>query len=276
MTDARAHLFRHSLRAAPGVVDVQRVAVGKVLLIALAGYAVVIAGNVAASFLTDWTGVESWLVAPAVGLLVALATALIEAYGLKERTPTGIPPHPVPGDPPYGLQRRGTPLGIAIIGVVLLVGVGGLFLAQGLRYAVGYITGNEPGVDRMVGSPQSGSVDGLKLTVESVEYTSHFTRIGVVATNESDSSAQLPLFQNCIFQGLDGTTLRADAFRSKWSEELPPGSRQSGTLVFTGHLPDSVRRAMLSFSTIFGPFILESGADSSIQVRNIRLGRPGA
>jgi len=49
-----------------------RVAVGKTLAIAAVCAIIPLAGNVAASFLTTWTGVGSWLVVPAVGVAVAM------------------------------------------------------------------------------------------------------------------------------------------------------------------------------------------------------------
>jgi hypothetical protein len=151
-----------------------------------------------------------------------------------------------------------------------VIGGGGWALTLGIRYAVGYATGNETGVDRMVGAPRSGASNGLELTVESVVETDHFTIVGVAARNRSNAAATLPLFGNCLLQGGDGTTLEADSFRSKWSQELPPGSFQRSTIVFPGHLPKTVHKARLSFSTIFGPIVLEGGP-ASLVVPNIRL-----
>ena len=106
---------------------------------------------------------------------------------------------------------------------------------------------------------------GLTLTVESVTYTAHFTQVGVAARNQAGTSLSLPLYENCVFTGSDGTTLQADPFRSRWSETLAPGSFQSGTIIFPGHLPDSVLQASLSFPQIFA---LGGG---SITVRPINL-----
>jgi hypothetical protein len=133
---------------------------------------------------------------------------------------------------------------------VLVIGVGGLAVTAGVRYAVGYITGNEPGTSRLA-EPVTASAGGLTLTVESVTYTAHFTRVGVAARNDTDTTVSLPLYGYCVFTGSDGTTLQADPFRSHWSDTLPPGILQRGTIVFSGHLPPSVLQAALSFTQIF-------------------------
>ena len=80
-----------------------KVAVGKTLFIAAVCAIVPLIGNVVASFLTTWTGVGSWLVVPAVGVGVAMLTALIQAYGSapaqeRRRSPAG-PYRPVPVRP---------------------------------------------------------------------------------------------------------------------------------------------------------------------------------
>jgi hypothetical protein len=250
---------------------VQKVPVGKTLLIAAACSLIPLIGNVAASFVTEWTGAKSWLVVPAVGVVVAMVTALVQAYGSAGK-PVSRSPAPYAGQQPtaggyrrYGPQaQRGTPLALALLIAFLVLGVGGFGVAAGVRYAVGYITGNESGTDRLV-KPATASANGLRLTVVSVTYTAHFTRVGLQADNETDNAVSLPLFGNCVLAGDDRTTLEADSFRSRWSTTLAPGIRQSGTITFKGHLPDSVTRASLSFAQIFGP------GGGSITVREIRL-----
>jgi len=248
-----------------------KVAVGKTLLIAGVCALIPLIGNVIASFVTTWTGAGSWLVVPAVGVGVAMITALIQAYGSASaeehpRPPAGrySPYSPYSPYPPPPVRRRGISLPRALLTVVLVVGVGGLAATAGIRYAVGYITGNEPGTSRLA-EPASASAGGLTLTVESVTYTAHFTQVGVAARNQAGTSLSLPLYENCVFTGSDGTTLQADPFRSRWSETLAPGSFQSGTIIFPGHLPDSVLQASLSFPQIFA---LGGG---SITVRPINL-----
>ena len=240
-----------------------RVPVGKTLLIAGLCALIPLAGNVAASFLTEWTGERSWLVVPVVGVAVAMATALVQAYS---SAPEPSPQPPSPDWPYESPARRGTSLPIALLVAVLVIGVGGLGLTLGARYVVGYVTGNEPGTERLR-QPATGTSGGLTLTVNSVEQTAHFTRVRLVARNENSSAVSLPLFGNCVFQGGDGTTLEADSFRSRWSITLASGSLQRGTIIFKDHLPDRVRRARLSFAEIFGP------SGGSISVTDLRLRR---
>ena len=125
-----------------------RVAVGKTLFIAAVCAVVPLIGNVAASFLTTWTGVRSWLVVPAVGVGAAMLTALIQAYGSAPAEEY----HRSRGGryPPPRVRSRRTPLPLALLIAVLVIGVGGLVVTAGVRYAVGYFTGNEPGTSRLI------------------------------------------------------------------------------------------------------------------------------
>jgi hypothetical protein len=254
-----------------------RVAVGKTLVIAAVCAVIPLIGNVVASFLTTWSGVGSWLVVPAVGVLVAMVTALIQAYGSADgghpgehggdhaRGHGGYYPRGRAGAYPSPRVRpRRTPLPLALLIAVLVIGVGGLGVTAGVRYAVGYFTGNEPGTSRLA-EPATASSGGLTLTVESVTYTAHFTQVGVAARNDTGTTVSLQLFGYCVFTGSDGTTLQADPFRSRWSDTLAPGILQRGRIVFSGHLPASVLQAALSFTQIFGP------SGGSITVHHINL-----
>lgn len=249
---------------APHESGARDVAVGKTLLIAAVCAIVPLIGNVVASFLTTWTGVATWLAVPAIGVGVAMVNALIQAYGSAphaEPARSRTSPHPQ-----YRARsRRSLPL--ALVSVLLVIGVGGLAVTAGIRYAVGYATGNEPGTSQLV-RPAAATAEGLALTVQSVTYTAHFTRIDMAARNQTAASVSLPLFDNCVLTGSEGTTLEADPFRSHWSETLAPGSLQRGVIIFNGHLPASVRQASLSFAQIYGP-----GA-GSITVPDLEL-RPG-
>jgi hypothetical protein len=256
---------------------VRRVAVGRTLLIAGVCALVPLIGNVVASFVTAWTGGGTWLVVPVVGVGVAMVTALIQAYGSAGSTaPAPSPLHPGPGLPPdvddyrrYGPpEQRGTPLAVALVIGLLVLGVGGFAVTQAVRFAVSYVTGNESGPDRLVG-PATGSAHGLTLTVENVWHTRHFTRVRVATSNGSDMSLSLPLYGNCVFIGEDGTSLQPDPFRSNWPDQLVPSALQRGTITFKGHIPDPVRTAGLSFGHVFGTF-----GGGSISVRNIKLRPP--
>jgi hypothetical protein len=141
-------------------------------------------------------------------------------------------------------------------------------VTQAVRFAVGYVTGNESGPDRLV-QPVTGRAQGLALTVENVWHTRHFTRVRVATRNRSDTSLSLPLFGNAVFIGEDGTSLQPDAFRSDWPDQFAPGALQRGTITFKGHIPDGVRAARLNFAHIFGP-----GGGASITVADIGLRPP--
>lgn len=257
---------------APARRDTHRVAVGRTLLIAGVCAIIPLIGNVVASFVTTWTGVRSWLVVPAVGVLVAMVTALIQAFGSAPEVDTRVPAGRYPEYPrgpagryePSRVRARRTPLPRALLIAIVVIGVGGLAVTAGVRYAVGYITGNEPGTSRLV-EPATASAGGLTVTVESVTYTAHFTQVGVKAFNQAGTTVSLPLYGYCVFTGSDGTTLQADPFRSRWSNTLAPGIPQSGVIVFSGHLPAAVLQAALSFTQIFGP------GGGSITVHHINL-----
>lgn len=233
---------------------------GRTVLVAGLTALIPLIGNVVASFLTEWTGALSWLVVPAVAVVGAMITAVIEAYGSAAGPVT---------EPSTPRGRNGTPLGVALLVALPVVGLGGWAVTEGVRYGVGYITGNESGTDRLA-EPALVGKEGLTLTVEGVIYTDHFTRVELVASNETGNSLSLPLTGFCSLVGDDGTTLDADSFKSQWSETLAPGSRQRGTVTFNGHLPDSVTEASLHFSTVFTQGF--EGPDS-ISVPGIRLRR---
>jgi hypothetical protein len=187
-----------------------------------------------------------------------MVTALVQALSAAEAPAQGAPA-PYPGEPPvsgapptYRQYRRreqsGTPLLLALIIGLLVLGIGGVAVTQGVRFAVGYVTGNEPGTDRLIGQPE-GSSGGLTIRVEHVWHTRHFTRVQATTTNKRSMSVGLPLgFSHLIGRG---RTLEADQFRSDWPTDHPPGAVQRGTIVFKGHLPDAPTEASLSFM-IFG------------------------
>jgi hypothetical protein len=253
---------------------VQRVELGRSLGVAALCALVPLAGNVAAAFLTDWTGVGTWLVVPVVAVCVAMLIDLIQIFGSGDsgrRQPDGYREWPEGRRPSRTVpERRGTSLPVALLMAILVLGVGGWGLVLGVRYAVGYVTGNESGSERLK-QPARASDSGLTLTVQSVKHTAHFTRVDVAARNDTGISLTLPLFGNCRFVGGGGTTLEADPHKSRWPDGLAPGGSQRGTITFNGHLPDRAKRATLVFSTVYrqgfeGP--------TSIQVTDIRLKRP--
>jgi len=254
----------------------QRVAVGRTVLIAGLCALIPLGGNVVASFLTVWTGGRSWLVVPGVGVTVAMVTALVQAYSARQPQPATPYPDSWPGAAqprPRAPARRGTPLPAAILIAVLAIGLGGWGVAMGARYAVGYVTGNESGTEQLK-RPARGTADGLTLTVESVQRTAHFTRVKIAARSTTDAFTFRLFLHGCVLRGADGSTIEADMFRSRWTEELSPRSLQRGTVTFKGHLPGSVKRAELSFNDLFSfpaQFPSPGPGPSSITVRDIRL-----
>lgn len=217
-----------------------------------------LAGNVVASFVSTWSGALSWFAVPVAAVVMAVVGAFATSHVEERHVATdGVSTRP----------RTGLPLPTALVTVVLLLGVGGFAATWGIRYVTGYISGNEPGVDRLV-RPAEATAQRLGLEVTAFEETRHFTRVTVGVTNATGSSLTLPLFGNCVVVGRNGTTLQADAFRSDWSDSVAAGGRQAGTITFKGHLPDGVRRARLAFSTVF---VQGFDGPRSITVTGLRL-----
>jgi hypothetical protein len=141
---------------------------------------------------------------------------------------------------------------VAIVVVLLACGGGGFAATAGVRYAVGWATGNEDGPDRLV-RPATGTAGNLVVTVERVRHTAHFTRLDVERRNVGDTPVSLPLFGFCTLTAQDGTTLEADPFRSRWSETIAADTLTRGTVTFRGRLSPETTRATLAFSQVFGP-----------------------
>ncbi len=143
-----------------------RVPVWRTLLLGGLTAAVGLMGNALAAFLTEWTGSFAWFAAPGVGVLVAAVMALVQAYGKAHvedqfpDTPAPAPGQPYQPYPPYQpyhphpgarttAPTKGTPLLAALAITLVVIGVGGFALAWGARFAIGWITGDEDGVDRL-------------------------------------------------------------------------------------------------------------------------------
>lgn len=230
------------------------------------------AGNTAIAFVTEWSGRLSWLVVPPgmvlVGIVAALTTAKINTY--YPSSPSSHDQPPTPGAQPPSVERPRLPFVVSLLLVALLIGVAGLGITVGVRYVVGWVTGDEPGVDRLVGEVTARD-QGLALTVEAVVQTRHFTRVTVLADNDVGHSVSLPVFKNATLVSRSGAVIEADAFRSDWSDSLAPGTTQRGVIVFSGHLADPVRFARLSFAVIYGA---GSEGPRSMTVPNLRLRPP--
>jgi hypothetical protein len=161
------------------------------------------------------------------------------------------------------VRRRRVPV-IAAVVLVLVCAGGALGITAGVQWLGGYFTGNESGPNVLVG-PASGSAGELTLTVTDVWVTAHFTRVQVTASNTGAATLTLPLFKNAQLTGQDGSTQEADAFRSHWTEDVPPGGLVKGILVFPGH-PAGGGTLRLTFGVVFG-----SSGGGSIGVDGIAL-----
>lgn len=253
--------------ATAGATQYRRVATGKTFAVGLVTGLIGLLANAVAAFFTTWTATLAWLAVPVAGVGVSIIGAFATAH-VETRFQPGPPGGGPPGRPP---RSRGMSLPVVIILVVLVLGLGGLAASFGVKYAVGWLSGNEEGVDRLAKVARAEQ-RGLKLSVEGFAETRHFTQLTVTATNGVGHSLTLPLFNNSSVRGKDGTTIEADPFRSDWADSVPPGAKQRGTITFPGHLPDGVNVASLSFSTVFGQGF--DGPDS-ITVDSVRL-RPRA
>jgi hypothetical protein len=196
----------------------------RVAVVAAVCYAVPLVANAIAALFTDWTGLGTWLTSPVFGALGAVIAALIEKSPEPQPPPARAPSVPPrPGHRRVGRPVQRGPTAAGVLGVALAVLVAGGGVALGARYVVGWVTGDEPGRPVLV-QPATGTTAGVSATVDGVEYTDHFTRVSLTATNRGSTSVSLPLFGFCVLTGSDGTTLEADAFRSDWADSIPPGA----------------------------------------------------
>lgn len=234
----------------------RRVRLLQVLLIATGVELVGLVANTLTTFLSDRVGgFTAWALTPVVAVLAGMAKVVIDVVGGDE---------PRPAETAHG--RGGTRVTAAVLVLLTVVGAGGFAVTAGARYAVGWVTGKESGTDHLV-RPVTRRAGRVSVTVESVVFTRHFTRVGLAVRNTGSQPVALPV-GFAVLSGADGTTLQADPFRSDWTETVPPGGFQRGTVTFGGKLPDAVRRATFSFAHSLGT------AADGITVRDIGL-RPG-
>lgn len=215
---------------------------GVVQVIGLVGNAL---GTFFSSLGTAWL---RWLLPNVLSVAIAMAGALVTKL-VESSEPTE---QPVAGPTPVARSRGGPSLA-GLLAVVLALGAGGLAVTAGVRYAAGYFSGVEDGVDRLVGSPPTGGNRNVRLAVNHVFETDHFTRVDVTVVNRGQQTQSLPLFGWCSLVGSDGVALEADSFKSQWTEQVAPGVLQRGTITFPGHLAPDVSSATLNFTFGFSP-----------------------
>jgi hypothetical protein len=250
-----------------GKTGTRRVRMGRVIL--LAAVVSVLGWSVTSAFtyIADRAvGLPAWLLAPAAAVAASTVQATFQAM-------TAPAPETAESRPDATRTGGATPA-VAILTVLLLVGVGGYAATVGIRYAVGWLTGNEDqvGQERLVTPPTpSGTSGRVTVTVNSIVNTAHFTRVELTVDNQEPESATLSLYRNCVLTG-GGVTLQADPFKSGWPEDVPPNSTQQGHVIFSGHLPDAADPAQFSFLRVFvfGRF----GVDDSLVIRSIRIRAP--
>ncbi|WP_158840465.1 hypothetical protein [Saccharothrix deserti] len=201
--------------------------------------------------------VTLWLVVGGLTVVAAVLTATTATDTPSPRhagPPTGAPfgaPNRASGWPPPNQPRqrssgrgRAALIGLAVCAVVVAI------VVPGARFAYGWITGNETGVERLAES-RSASAGALALTVDGVEVTSHFTKVTMTVRNDYDTSVTLPVFgYSQLTSG--AVTVEGEPFRSRWPDTVPPGQSRTGTITFGEPLPDSATSVTVTFTTVFG------------------------
>jgi len=246
--------------------------VGKVVLIAVAVETVAVFVTVLANLLAK-SAPAAWqiLLVPAAGVLIAGIKAGVDALAKRpdEQQPSGGGYGDYGGGgyrprPPVPAPKRVVPVAAVLAGLLLVCGGGGLAATAGVQYVYGWATGHESGPVVFQGQV-SGKAGAVTMTVTQMMITTHFTRVDVTVQNAGSEPVTLPLFNNCQLVAADGTTLEADAFRSRWAENVAPGGRQSGEINLSGKAPPG--NATFSFTTVFGP-----GGGHALVVKGIPVG----
>ncbi|NGY64327.1 hypothetical protein G7043_35975 [Lentzea sp. NEAU-D13] len=158
-------------------------------------------------------------------------------------------------------KGRAALIGFAVCLVIVAV------LVPGARYAYGWVTGNETGVDRLA-EPRSVTAGRLTMSVDRVEVTSHFTKVTMTVTNGYEMTVNLPVFG---YSQLTSGTLTAEGepFRSKWNTDIPPDQSRTGTIAFSEPLEPAATSVTVTFTHVFGAG--EPGAPNSLAVRDVPL-----
>lgn len=262
--------------------------VSRVVLVGGLTSLLLLAVGVVVQFATEWTGGGSWLAAPLTGMAAAGVELVKEALtrhpdpedAPEETGPRARPTAPTPGiGSRTGVRtgrghtsRRGRSVTAAVAVTLLVLGGGGVAVTYAVSRVSGYVTGNQAGVDRLVGGPVQVDAGGVAVEVSSLEQTANFTRVSVSVRNDLPNTVTLPLFGFVTLSAEVGQTLQADSFRSSWADTIAPGQRQTGTIVFDGHLPENATSATLVFAQVF-----EQGFDgpSSVAVPGVTLAPTG-
>ena len=256
----------------------------------LAAMVVFVVSNAAATVIGmaagQWRNPVWWVAAAVVTFVTALVGVLLPGGRLGDDAPEirlpaptsagAAPPYggatsPYVGPaPPYrapvGRRPRRTVSVVAALAIVFgLCGAGTAGGVFGARYLVGWATGSETGEQRLV-ERVSDTVGPLRLTVNEVEVTRHYTKVDLSAANSGDRSLRL-IKGFCTLTFADGLTASANTFLGSWPEEVPPGTTVRGKLLFSADPGPAATSATLSFATVFGSV----DAPQSIVLRNIPI-----
>ena len=257
--DLVPRVSEHAVAATNAPAPKKKVRLGRTLLIAAISGVVLLACNVAVTFLTDWTGVAPWIAAPVVAVVAALIDVAKQPF---VGDPTVVTPETRSSAP-----RGRTSVAAALLVVLVVVGGGGWAATAAVKYVTGQLTGNEEGDERLLRQVKVNA-DGLTFTVHSVQQTPHFVRVRLSVRSTLSNSVTLRLFENCSLTPQGGQTLKADPFRSEWVDAVPAGGGVDGVINFPGELPSSAISVNLSFATVFA-----QGFDGprSVNITKIRL-----
>lgn len=145
----------------------------------------VVAAGVAPVFLT-----ASPLIVAGVTIIAGFVPALIDlAHAKRGNTPGSDPSN-----------RTRSTAGVTSLAVVLLViiTVGG-GAAYTVSYGVARVTGNETVEVQRMSQQASGRAGPLRVTVESVGITGHYTKVEMVAVNGGKAPVRIQLFGSAQF-----------------------------------------------------------------------------
>lgn len=255
----------------------RQVSLGRTLVVGTAVAAAVLLANIVVSFASDSTALWRWLAIPAAGTLAAILSAIKQARQPDTSAATSVPSVAVlQFEKPRRWPKLTSALGrqtltTAVVVAVVMVGGGAAVVATAARYGMDWVTGNEHGTNRLV-RPAESTTSGITISVTKLEQTSHFTRVTVSITNDTGIAISLPVGDgNALIVAGDGTTRRAEAFKSDWTEAIGTGTNHGGVITFNGHLPRDAIRARLIFTRVFG---YGDGVPDTLEVSGIQLTSP--
>ncbi|HST81377.1 MAG TPA: hypothetical protein VLL08_06525 [Kineosporiaceae bacterium] len=156
---------------------------------------------------------------------------------------------------------------LAVVLVVIVAAGGGA--AYAVSYGVARLTGHETVTSQRLSKHVSGRAGPLRVTVNSVGTTDHYTKVEMVAVNRGDATVRVQLMDATQLIDKSGNVLDPLlGFSEDGTFVVPSGGIQvKRILTFKGHLVAKSTTATLAFNTLywqgFGP--------TSLKVKNIKL-----